>query len=298
MGNDTNRVFKNSVFTLIFSDPVKMLRLYNAVAKTDIPLGTHVDVATLSNALYLGRINDMAFIVDGKLVILIEHQSTICGNMPIRLLLYIVRIYDTILDSKAIYRTKQIKIPRPEFYVLYNGKEDYPETATMRLSDAFIGTDAEKAKGLLELEVKVYNINSGFNEDIVSRSEELDGYVAFVSKVREYQAAGHSLEDSVAYAIDYCISKSILSEFLEKHASEVRNMLTAEFNLDIAKAIWREEALEEGMEKGLEKGLEKGEASKAQAIAKKLLKRNRPIDEIIEDTGLTRKEVESLRDAG
>ncbi len=29
-------------------------------------------------------------------------------------------------------------------------------------------------------------------------------------------------------------------------------------------------------------------------IARKLLRRNRPIDEIIEDTGLTRKEVESL----
>jgi len=29
-------------------------------------------------------------------------------------------------------------------------------------------------------------------------------------------------------------------------------------------------------------------------IARNLLKRNRPIDEIVEDTGLTRKEVESL----
>ena len=31
------------------------------------------------------------------------------------------------------------------------------------------------------------------------------------------------------------------------------------------------------------------------AIASNLLKRNRPIDEVIEDTGLTRKEVENLR---
>ena len=30
-------------------------------------------------------------------------------------------------------------------------------------------------------------------------------------------------------------------------------------------------------------------------LARKLLKRNRPIDEIIEDTGLTREEIESLR---
>ena len=39
-----------------------------------------------------------------------------------------------------------------------------------------------------------------------------------------------------------------------------------------------------------------GETLKAFAIAKKMLIRNRPIDEIIEDTELTREEVESLRD--
>ena len=40
-----------------------------------------------------------------------------------------------------------------------------------------------------------------------------------------------------------------------------------------------------------------GEKVKAFDIAKNMLKRSRPIDEIMEDTGLTREEVESLRDA-
>jgi len=35
----------------------------------------------------------------------------------------------------------------------------------------------------------------------------------------------------------------------------------------------------------------------AKVIARKLLKRKRPIEEIIEDTGLTRKEIENLKDA-
>ena len=38
----------------------------------------------------------------------------------------------------------------------------------------------------------------------------------------------------------------------------------------------------------------RGEQRKALAIAYNMLKRNRPIDEIIEDTGLTREEVENL----
>jgi len=39
---------------------------------------------------------------------------------------------------------------------------------------------------------------------------------------------------------------------------------------------------------------DRGELRRAFAIACNMLKRNRPIDEIIEDTGLTRKEVENL----
>jgi len=53
------------------------------------------------------------------------------------------------------------------------------------------------------------------------------------------------------------------------------SVLTAEFNLDVAKKVWREEHLEE--------------------FAIKLLRRNRPIDEIIEDTGLEYEEIEILR---
>ena len=43
-----------------------------------------------------------------------------------------------------------------------------------------------------------------------------------------------------------------------------------------------------------ERGELRGELRRAFAIAGNMLKRNRPIDEIIEDTGLTRDEVENL----
>jgi hypothetical protein len=39
---------------------------------------------------------------------------------------------------------------------------------------------------------------------------------------------------------------------------------------------------------------DRGEQRKALAIARNMFKRNRPIDEIIEDTGLIREEVENL----
>jgi predicted transposase YdaD len=48
------------------------------------------------------------------------------------------------------------------------------------------------------------------------------------------------------------------------------------------------------MQSNLATAEDRGEKRKAFAIASNMLKRNRPIDEIIEDTGLTREEVESL----
>jgi len=47
-------------------------------------------------------------------------------------------------------------------------------------------------------------------------------------------------------------------------------------------------------ERGRREGRTEGELVKALAIAQNMMKRNRPIDEIIEDTGLTREEVENL----
>jgi predicted transposase/invertase (TIGR01784 family) len=46
---------------------------------------------------------------------------------------------------------------------------------------------------------------------------------------------------------------------------------------------------------GVNHARREGELVKALAIARNMMKRNRPIDEIIEDTGLTRAEVEKLK---
>jgi flagellar biosynthesis/type III secretory pathway protein FliH len=66
------------------------------------------------------------------------------------------------------------------------------------------------------------------------------------------------LEAAMKEAIEYCIAHNILSAFLIKHSTEVRNMLLTEWNIDDAKEVWQEEAWEDGWESGMEKGMEKG----------------------------------------
>jgi hypothetical protein len=253
-----NSNYKDSVFSFLFSEPAALRELYEALEGVTIDPAIPITINTLSGVLYMEQYNDISFTIGGKLVVLIEHQSTINHNMPLRLLLYIARIYEQLIETEkkgALYREKLIKIPSPEFIVLYNGTKPYPDQEVLRLSDAF--EMVENIKGTatpvpeLELTVKVYNINEGHNGEIIRRCDKLRGYSTFIAKVRECKET-MPVEEAMKKAIGYCIGHDILSGFFRKHGSEVINMLLTEWNIDDAKEIWQEEAREEGREEGRE----------------------------------------------
>jgi hypothetical protein len=186
--------------------------------------------------------NDISFVIGGKLIILIEHQSTINGNMPLRLLLYIAKVYEKLTGGKDIYREKRISLPLPEFIVLYNGTAPYPDETILKLSDAFHDPAELGLAGSgilsLELKVKVYNINQGHNEAILRRCKTLEGYSAFIGKVRGYEGKVKDRNEAMRQAVKDCIANNILKDFLETHTKEVVNMLMTEWNWDDAKEMW------------------------------------------------------------
>jgi len=166
--------------------------------------------------------------------------------------MYIARVYEKIINKRKRYQTKLEKIPKPEFIVLYNGKDDYDDYKELKLSDAFKDIEGLKlSRGdekPLELIVQVYNVNHGHNPEILKKSETLDGYSIFIGKIREYQKKQNSLEKAAKSAINYCIKNNILREYLEANSSEVLNMLFGEWNQEEAIEVAREEAREEGIE--------------------------------------------------
>jgi len=248
------------MFTTLFNDAEKLLSLYNAVSGNYLPLNTPVKIATLDDVLFNYWRNDVAFVLDDKIIILLEHQSTVSANMPLRLLIYVARVYEKLIDNEAVYRSKLLKIPKPDFIVLYNGIDEFPDKKMLRLSDAYreIPEILPEFSGSLELEVRVVNINEGRNEAIVKKSEELYGYVRFVGKVRENQKAGFDLKTAITKASNDCIKEGLLSDFLKAHSSEVINMLTAEWDINVARKVWEQEAREVGREEGREEGREVG----------------------------------------
>ncbi|GHV84635.1 hypothetical protein AGMMS50230_02430 [Spirochaetia bacterium] len=60
---------------------------------------------------------------------------TLLFSDPNRLLLYIGRIYEKLIDNKKLYSSKQLSIPRPEFIVLYNGPGECPASSVVKLSN-------------------------------------------------------------------------------------------------------------------------------------------------------------------
>jgi predicted transposase YdaD len=253
---DINREYKSSVFSFLFGEPNLLRELYCALEDVTLPPDVKIEINTLRNVLFLGPINDISFEIGEKLIILIEHQSTINPNMALRLLLYIAKMYEKMIKDKNLYGSKLIAVPRPEFFVLYNGAAPYPDEQVLRLSDAF-----EKAselglpeKAALELEVRVININQGRNEGIARRCKTLAQYSAFIDKVREYEKELGDKEGAMKAAIKYCREHDILKAFLDKHAAEVLTMLLEEYNVEDAMVLMREEGRMEGRTEGRMEG--------------------------------------------
>jgi hypothetical protein len=266
-----NRNHKDSVFTRLFNAEAEALELYNAVGSQTYAPDTPVEIVTLEDVLFKEHKNDLAFIVDNRLIVLTGHQSSISPNYPLRCLMYIAREYEKVVDRKTTYKKPLVKIPAPEFLVLYNGVEDFPDEKVLRLSDAFADIEGEfTGKNALELTVRVININKGKNAELIAKSETLSGYVEFVARERYGETVQKlSRDKAVEEAVKSCISDGILVNFFESNGSEVVNML--DWNLDEAKEVWQEEAREEGLAQG---------AAKAQETILNLIRKGLKLDEI------------------
>ena len=171
--------------------------------------------------------------------------------MPMRGLLYFAREYEGWLAAheKDIYSKTLIKIPAPQYYILYNGTEKAAERITYRLSDAF----SVPAEGY-EWTAHMLNINPGCNPELLARCEPLRGYVTLISMIRQGQAEGKQLTKAVREAIDTCIQQGILKDYLIKHEAEVTAMILTEYNEKLREKTLHEEGLEEGLEQGRKEG--------------------------------------------
>jgi predicted transposase/invertase (TIGR01784 family) len=294
-----NVKYKASVFSSVFSDPDILRELYGALEGVTLPPDIEVTINTLQDVLFKERINDISFTIGGKLVVLIEHQSTINPNIALRLLIYIAEIYEKITEKKNIYSSHLIRIPRPEFFVLYNGLSPFPDEKIIKLSDAFesgLLPDIEKKAPLaLELEVRVININHGRNRELAEKCRTLGEYSAFVEKVREFQKENNP-DEALKRAVTYCHNHDILKAFIRENAPEViMSFLHVDWNWDDAMAVRYEEGVEDGEARGEVRGLEKGRTEGTEKVARNALAQGLTPEFVQKITGLDMQTITSFK---
>ena len=259
-----NRKHKDSLFVDYFSKDrdwkQHFLSLYNALHGTNLQVAdTQLERVNIDQVLYKSYYNDIAVLVNGQFILMIEHQSTINPNMPLRLLEYVARIYGNIVDSKAKFSRHLVPLARPEFIVFYTGNQELPPESYLYLSDAF-PNQAPNSDLTLELKVKVCTIKSEHPSPVVHSCHDLEQYVQFLQLVEEAKALSH--ETPLKWAIQESVRRNILRDYLERKGGEVLSILMTEYDYATDMAVLKEEAYEDGLfvgrEEGISIGLERG----------------------------------------
>jgi len=281
-----NRQYKDSVFVDLFSVDEQtrneaVISLYNALHEKKITMKEQIHFVRLKNVLFREVRNDVSFIVDNRLLVLLEHQSTVNENMPFRFLEYVLALYKMCVEEKDKFLQSPLTLFAPEFYVIYNGKASYPARKELLLSKLFKDTENSPQ---LELIVTVININHPENKDFLLTCPLLDGYKKLVDKVENYlQTYG---EDGFSKAIEDCIKDGVLEEYLKRKIKEVRKMFSAEYSYSLQ--------LEASKEDGRREGRREGREEERFTIARSLVNMGISLDKISKATGLSEEKIASL----
>lgn len=248
------RNYKDRIFRMVFREKKALLALYNAMNETDYENEDDLKVTALESALYLEMKNDVSFVLYDELL-LYEHQSTKNPNLPLRNLFYVSDVYSELTKDLFLYGSVPVQIPEPKFVVFYNGLENMQEREVLKLSSLY----AKKAEHIsLELETLVLNVNVGYNKILMERCRQLSDYAQFVSEVRKRLSKKIPLSEAVNEAVEDCIQRGILAEFLSKNRAEVIKVSIYEYDEEKVKRMFKEECMKLGMEQGKQLGIEQG----------------------------------------
>ena len=171
--------------------------------------------------------------------------------------------------KEKIYLEELVPLPKPQFYVFYNGRKKEAERREMRLSDAFGGYTC------LEVVVQMYNLNAGMNEDFISSDESLNNYCAFINLYQKFLAEGVNSDHAFKATFDYCIEHGIMADYLKTVKKELASMLKLEYDPELDRQAW----------------LEKGREETRLEVVEKMLQEKISIESIINVTGWTKEKI-------
>ncbi|MCI9539928.1 MAG: hypothetical protein HFG39_02540 [Lachnospiraceae bacterium] len=219
--NTPKRKIKDSVFTNLFQDKKYLLRLYKVLHPEDNNV-TEEDIkdVTIKHILVDADYNDLGFSVGGRLIILVENQSTWSLNIIIRALMYLIQTYHDFFKrtKQNLYGSKKVNMPKPELYVIFTGEKPKNPLDIISLSKDFF--DGEKIA--VDAEVKVL-----YQED---ESNIIGQYIIFCKVYNEQRKKYGQTKKAVTETIRICKNRNVLKEYLESKEQEVVDIMMTLFD--------------------------------------------------------------------
>lgn len=128
----------------------------------------------------------------------------------------------------------------------------------------------------MECVATMFNINYGYNKELLDKCRRLEEYTVFVATVRKNIKRYKDMDKAVDLAVTECIEKDILKDLLLKCRAEVKDMILTSFNQEEYEQTIRDESYNEGKTDGMVKGKEQFMT----AVIKKKMEKGHTIEEI------------------
>ena len=251
-----DRNIKDSMFRLAYTKPGYAESIITEVTGGRLrPSFDEIQDVRIERQLTAGMGNDLAFTVNGEVLLLVEAQRYTIKNIALRMLFYVADILkDKYWKNSSMAVTH---LPTIHLYVIYSGDES--KTAkTLSLSDMMVPPIA----GLpIDLNVTVHVLKE---ED--AHVPEVRQYFQFCRIVdlcrNGIQAIdGHSFRQKFrAELLHYCRAYGIFTDIVDEYANEFEEVVYAMSEIEFIKKYEREEGREEGRAEGREEGREEGRA--------------------------------------
>ena len=281
------RQYQDTVFRAYMNDADRLRDVAGALHGRTYTSVERVRIVTLDGTFLSQMKNDISFLLAGRHLVFMEHQSTLNQNMPLRCLYYICEQLRQYIPAKSLYQNKQIPLPRPEFHVFYTGSKDTLETEQMRLSDAYMEDEGDIH---LELKVTFHNIAYGSEKMLLRMSRPLHDYSFFLNCIKTNIAGGMERVRAIREAMRYCMEHDVMKEFLQEHESEVIDMVNFEWN----QKDFEEAVREEGWEQGAAQGREEGREEEKSAFILGMLKEKLPLETIARVSKMSVERIQEL----
>jgi len=280
LGDDLKKQHRDTIFRSLFKKPDNFLHLLRHCRGTsEDMIADDIQPFDLDSTI-ISRIrrNDVSFITkDNRLIILVEHQSTVNPNMAFRLLSYYMELLQIWIKQNNIniFASKRIPaLPVPEFYVAYNGndvlKEEY---SSFQLSCTGIKIDVI---------VKVIDIRFDCLED-TETTNILAGYSYFYRVFDLCRFQGMTNQEAFETARKECMANGYLPSVIEKEDFVMFYKDFLDYDAQL-RAEGRDEGEAKGAEAAIRIAIQTGAPSSlVNAMAKGLNISSERVDELMKE---------------